>query len=98
MKSYLAEIRKARGITQIEMAQRIGRSISSYQKYEYGDVKIPMKYRKMIAEVVGMEERELFPENENLTPGEMDLVSYYRGAEESVKEIVMELLRAHQKS
>ncbi len=98
MSSYLAEIRKAHGITQIEMSQRIGRSISSYQKYEYGDVKIPAQYRKKIAEALGMDEKELFPENENLTRGEMDLVSYYRGAEESVKEIVMELLRAHQKS
>ena len=37
----LKELRKEKGLTQVEMAKFIGRTESNYQKLEYGTVNVP---------------------------------------------------------
>ena len=55
----IKEARIRAGMTQAELAERIGRTKSSVQKYEDGQTVIPISVLKLIAETLGVSLAEL---------------------------------------
>jgi len=56
----LAEVRKAKNITQAEMAEMLGVSVAAYNLYENGERKIPSEIAEKIAKILGIDKNEYF--------------------------------------
>ena len=56
----LERIRKSRGLTQSDMANRIGIAVSTYSMYENGLRPVPLHVAQTVAEVLNCEINEIF--------------------------------------
>ena len=55
----LAELRKAEGLTQVQVAQKLGITQGSYAHYERGIRRVPLEMIPKIAEAIGSNEEAL---------------------------------------
>lgn len=58
--NHLRELRQAKGFTQAELANRMGKDRQSYQRVEYGTVNTSFSYLLEIAEVLEVPFTDLF--------------------------------------
>jgi len=56
----LAELREQKGMTQTEMAGKLGISVSTYNLYENGKHRVPTEIADKIAEIVGTSREKIF--------------------------------------
>lgn len=56
----ISELRRAKNITQIEMAQKLNIAVSTYNTYENGSRKVPQKIAREIAKVLGVDVLDIF--------------------------------------
>lgn len=83
----IKEARKGKGLTQEGLAQWIGRTKSSIQKYEAGQTEIPLSVSESIAAALGVSQAELLgidsgprwiPVSERLPEEDADVLISYR--------------------
>lgn len=72
----IKQIRKSWGISQIELAERIGTSFQQVQKYEKGSTRISVMRLQQISEALGVNITAFFEEGERI-PKVSDLASRY---------------------
>lgn len=60
----LKELRKAKGLTQEELATISGSKQSIYSRYESGEIRLPVETAKKIAPVLSVKWWELYPDKE----------------------------------
>ena len=56
----LEKVRKSKGLTQGDMASRIGIAVSTYSMYENGLRPVPLQVAQTVAEVLNCEINEIF--------------------------------------
>ncbi|ATW26747.1 helix-turn-helix domain-containing protein [Candidatus Formimonas warabiya] len=56
----LSEVRKEKKITQLEMAEKLGVAVSTYNMYENGERNIPEKVASGISNVLGIHKSDFF--------------------------------------
>jgi len=61
----MAQLRKARGITQTQIAETLGLTQQTYQSYEVGRRRIPVSTLPNVARVLSVSLEELFGESES---------------------------------
>ena len=105
----IRELRKEQGISQIELAGRMGLSFQQIQKYEKGITKISVSRLYQIADALGvnicvffekekkyyiMEKKQEYTSTSSLEKEEKDLISLFRKIEnQNVKQGLMLLLQ-----
>jgi len=57
----IRETRLSRGISQIELGNRVGISYGTMCRYENGHVVVPIKIRKKLSRILKAGEADLFP-------------------------------------
>lgn len=60
MKRSIEELRRERGITQVQMAKLLGIPVSTYNVYENGNRKVPKKIAFQIAKVLQVKIEDIF--------------------------------------
>ena len=94
---YLRKARRAAQISQVEMAAKIGKSYSTYQKYEQGLIEVPGDVRKQLSRILGVAEDDLFRSSlRELSDEDQRILDLYNNAEVPAKQIVVEILERHQ--
>lgn len=80
----IKEIRKRKGITQVELARLLGVTQGAVQKLETGINDLTTKMMKKLAEVLNVEPWELLPKEmqPNITPEEAEVLRAVRKAKE----------------
>lgn len=78
----IKEIRKRKGITQVQLAQMLGVTQGAVQKLETGINDLTTKMIKKLAEVLNVEPWELLPKDmqPNITPEEAEVLRAIRKA------------------
>ncbi len=61
--ALIREIRKAGGLTQAELSEKLGISYQQVQKYEYGTSELTISRLRQIAGVLGVPVRTFLPED-----------------------------------
>lgn len=95
----IKQLRKSLGMTQEDLGNKIGVQKAAINKYETGivdDLKqstISSLARALCVSPIVL----LDPEDDGLSIDEEHLLTTYRGAEDSAKEIALEILESHQK-
>lgn len=56
----IEQLRKAKNISQVEMAQILELPVSTYNVYENGNRKVPEQIAKKIAKVLNVEVKDIF--------------------------------------
>lgn len=76
----IKEIRKRRGITQLELAEKLGITQSGVQKLESGRNDLTTKMMRKLAEVLDVEPWELLPKDmqPNISPEEQEILRTIR--------------------
>ena len=94
----LRDYRKAIGLTQKELGERIGVTSQAVNKWENGS-RLPRMYDVLkICEVLGCTPDDLVKESaETLTAKEASLLSMFRKVPEDVQDIVMTVLQSRLK-
>ena len=94
-------LRIARGLTQAEMAQRLGVTPSAYAMYERGEREPGMETIVAISNILQVDINILLgiknpppDEVERLTDGERTLLDLFRSASPYQREIILQLLAA----
>ena len=64
-KTKLIEKRKAKGFTQSEMANKLAMNVSTYNRRENGQVKIPTPQWETLAKILGVSIEEIYEPDEN---------------------------------
>lgn len=82
----IKEIRKRKGITQVELAKLLDVTQGAVQKLESGENDLTGKMLKKLADVLNVEPWELLPKEmqPNITPEEMEVLRAIRKAKETV--------------
>lgn len=82
----IKEIRKRKGITQVELAKLLEVTQGAVQKLESGENDLTGKMLKKLADVLNVEPWELLPKEmqPNITPEEMEVLRAIRKAKETV--------------
>lgn len=82
----IKEIRKRKGITQVELAKLLDVTQGAVQKLESGENDLTGKMLKKLANVLNVEPWELLPKEmqPNITPEEMEVLRAIRKAKETV--------------
>lgn len=82
----IKEIRKRKGITQVELAKRLGISQGAIQKLEAGERGLDIDWIKKISKALNCEPWELLPKEmqPSITPEEMEVLRAVRKAKQSV--------------
>ncbi len=85
MESSIKEIRKRKGITQVQLAQMLGITQSGVQKLESGINDLTTKMMKKLAEVLDVEPWELLPKDmqPNISPEEQEILRTIRKVKSS---------------
>ena len=100
------ECRVKVGLSAEQVAAQLGISAATEYRYENGDIsKMPAKLIAPLASLLstspaylmGWSDDDVPDKNDSLKDDEKHLVTLYRGAEETAKEIAMETLANHQK-
>lgn len=80
----IKEIRKRKGITQVQLAEMLGVTQGAVQKLETGINDLTSKMMKKIAEVLNVEPWELLPKEmqPSITPEEAEILRAIRKAKE----------------
>lgn len=63
----MAQFRKARGITQVQIAQSLGLTQQTYQSYEVGRRRIPVSALPAVARALSVSLEDLFGESDSAT-------------------------------
>lgn len=81
----IKEIRKQKGITQVELAKRLGISQGAIQKLETGERGLDLDWIEKIAKALNVEPWQLLPKDmqPNITAEEMEVLRAVRKAKES---------------
>ena len=81
----IKEIRKRKGITQVQLAEMLGVTQGAVQKLETGINDLTTKMMKKLAEVLDIEPWELLPKEmqPNITPEEAEVLRAIRKAKEA---------------
>ena len=82
----IKEIRKRKGITQVELAKRLGISQGAIQKLETGERGLDLDWMEKISKVLNVKPWELLPKEmqPDITPEEMEVLRAVRKAKNSV--------------
>ena len=82
----IKEIRKRKGITQVELAKRLGISQGAIQKLETGERGLDLDWMEKISKALNVKPWELLPKEmqPNITPEEMEVLRAIRKAKQSV--------------
>lgn len=82
MDNCIKEIRKRKGITQVELAKLLGVTQGAVQKLESGVNDLTSKMMRKLAEVLNVEPWELLPKDmqPNITPEEAEVLRAIRKA------------------
>lgn len=85
MESSIKEIRKRKGITQVQLAQMLGITQSGVQKLESGINDLTTKMMKKLAEVLDVEPWELLPKDmqPKISPEEQEILRTIRKVKSS---------------
>ena len=80
----IKEIRKRKGITQVQLAQMLGVTQGAVQKLETGENDLTGKMLRKLASVLNVEPWELLPKDmqPNITSEEMEILRAVRKAKE----------------
>ena len=80
----IKEIRKRKGITQVELAKRLGISQGAIQKLETGERGLDLDWMEKIAKALEVKPWELLPKDmqPNITPEEAEILKAVRKAKE----------------
>ena len=83
-KNRVREIRKQKGMTLNELAEKTGMTYSACQKIDAGTVDLDTKWMRMLAKVFNVEPWELLPKEmqPNITPEEAEVLRAIRKAKE----------------
>ncbi len=89
----LSVAREAAGLTQEQVAEAAGLTVSTYRSYEKGRARVPVDLLPQLAEVFG---RSLYwmhglDDPRELSGDEQQLVTLYQGLRESARDMVMKL-------
>jgi transcriptional regulator with XRE-family HTH domain len=81
-KNRVREIRKAKGMTLNELAEKTGMTYSACQKIDAGTVDLDTKWMNMLSKVFDVEPWELLPKEmqPNITPEEAEVLRAIRKA------------------
>lgn len=81
-KNRVREIRKKRGLTLNELAEKTGMTYSAIQKIDAGTVDLDTKWMRKLAVVLEVEPWELLPQDmqPNITPEEAEVLRAIRKA------------------
>ena len=60
MKKTLREYRKEKGLTQSQMAEKLGITVSSYNMYETGQRTVPITKAEKIASILNVKVNKIF--------------------------------------
>lgn len=82
----IKEIRKRKGITQVELAKRLGISQGAIQKLETGERGLDLDWMEKISKALNVKPWELLPKEmqPDITPEEMEVLRAVRKAKNSV--------------
>jgi len=97
-KRYAARLESARlamGLTQEQMAQGLGITVSTYRSYEKGRSRIPLEFIPKLAEITG---RSIYyfhgvPDPRGLDGDEQTLISLWRKLRPTARRAVLDLAR-----
>ena len=84
--SSIKEIRKKRGLTQVQLAQLLGVTQGAVQKLETGENDLTGKMLKKLATILNVEPWELLPKDmqPNISPDEMEIIRAVRRSKGTV--------------
>lgn len=84
--SSIKEIRKKRGLTQVQLAQLLGITQGAVQKLETGENDLTGKMLKKLATILNVEPWELLPKDmqPDISPDEMEIIRAVRKSKEVV--------------
>jgi len=84
--SSIKEIRKKRGLTQVQLAQLLGVTQGAVQKLETGENDLTGKMLKKLATILNVEPWELLPKDmqPDISPDEMEIIRAVRKSKEVV--------------
>lgn len=84
--SSIKEIRKKRGLTQVQLAQLLGVTQGAVQKLETGENDLTGKMLKKLATILNVEPWELLPKDmqPDISPDEMEIIRAVRRSKEVV--------------
>lgn len=93
MNLQLRNLRRARDLTQGELAAAIGTTLRVVSSWERGETAMPLEDAVMVADVLGCTLDELAGRvwNDGASDGERELVSCYRGATQRERAILLEV-------
>lgn len=76
----IKEIRKQKGITQVELAQRLGISQGAIQKLETGERGLDLEWIEKISKALNVKPWELLPKDmqPDISPDEMEIIRAVR--------------------
>lgn len=79
-KNCIKEIRKQKGITQVELAQRLGISQGAIQKLETGERGLDLDWIEKISKALNVKPWELLPKEmqPDISPDEMEIIRAVR--------------------
>ena len=90
----LRDFRKANGLTQKELGERIGVTSQAVNKWENGSRLPRMRDVLKICEVLGCTLDDLIKESVELTTKEASMLAMFRKVPEDVQDIVMTVLKS----
>ena len=94
----IKELRKALGMTQEELGEKIGVQKAAINKYETGIVvNLKQDTIRRLAKALCVSPVVLLGAVDELSDDERNLVDLYRGADDRAKEDAIDTLRKHQK-
>jgi transcriptional regulator with XRE-family HTH domain len=87
--SSIKEIRKKRGLTQVQLAQLLGVTQGAVQKLETGENDLTGKMLKKLATILNVEPWELLPKDmqPDISPDEMEIIRAVRKSKEVTAKI-----------
>lgn len=88
-------VRTLRGWSQEEMAEKLNMSVTGYAKIERGETKLHIPRLEKIADVLGIEVKDLFEDETNIFSFHDRSIQYYQSHINSAIELTQELEKMH---
>ncbi|MDD2814756.1 MAG: helix-turn-helix domain-containing protein [Thiotrichaceae bacterium] len=88
-------VRTLRGWSQEEMAEKLNMSVTGYAKIERGETKLHIPRLEKIADVLGIELKDLFEDEKNNFSFHDRSIQYYQSHINSAIELTQELEKMH---